>query len=159
MKDFKSSKFALFLIFILGAPFESLSHAKALQLGSATINQGLLQSILAKELCSCIYVQRLDIGHYDLSEEEKVPYRFEECLERSALPISPSILKSIISMKPINANGKAPLFSASSTPLGRLFALRVNSKNQRAIAVYLGEKKGCRLLTDEEINQKKVFIY
>jgi hypothetical protein len=151
----------LFLSLILSTLSVS-TFAKAVSLGSQTINKGLLQAILAKELCSCIYVQKLNVGHDELSEEQKVPYRFDECMGRTGLPIPASVLKGLVNLNPSDSrslpSAKQPVFTASSTAIGRLLALRINSKNQKAIAVYLGEKKGCRLLTDEEIARKQVIL-
>lgn len=116
--------------------------AKALKFvkdGHVALKTELLQSILAKELCTCMYVTRPGAG-YAPSQRQISENRMALCLERANLPITEGLLE-LITNKKIDDQDT----SIEITPdlLGHFYGLFQGGK---AKAKYEGEKVGCRLL-------------
>jgi|GEM_PF-4194503 len=122
------------------------AQAKQLDLvkqGSYAISSSLLQSILAKEMCSCVFVSVVG------GPSTPVQARAEKCLQRSQLPLSPSLISKLL-----NEQVDERTSSISVTPklLGAVLGL---FQGRSALAVYEGEKRGCRLLTDAELSGRR----
>ena len=136
--------FAVFLIVATVA--SSDAQAKQLDLvkqGSYAISSSLLQSILAKEMCSCVFVSVVG------GPGTPVQTRADKCLQRSQLPLSPSLISKLL-----NEQVDERTSSISVTPklLGAVLGL---FQGRSALAVYEGEKRGCRLLTDAELRGRR----
>jgi hypothetical protein len=134
--------------------------SKAIQLGGRTINKGIMQAILAKEICSCIFNTEMQPPVEQLLDDHQLTeFRRKECLERSGLPISAGLLSSLVKVKLSGPKSSAlPLLKANSTILGHVLALKLTGKNQSFTAAYLGKDRGCRLLTDQEVRSKKISL-
>lgn len=97
---------------------------KQLKLGSAVLRKGVLQAILAKEICSCYYVSGLPI---------------ETCMDRANLPLSKEKLKTILS---INLTPVGQGLKVDPTPVGWALGRFLSGSRQ---ADYLGAGLGCKL--------------
>ena len=133
-------------VMIVETTASSDAQAKQLDLvkqGSYAISSSLLQSILAKEMCSCVFVSVVG------GLSTPVQARAEKCLQRSQLPLSPSLISKLL-----NEQVDERTSSISVTPklLGAVLGL---FQGRSALAVYEGEKRGCRLLTDAELRGRR----
>lgn len=122
------------------------SQAKSFQIartGAFALQTGLLMSALAKELCSCINVQRLGDGL-------KLGERIEICLERGQLPITPGLIRA---MTGIAVDPSRQYFEVDARFLGALARLFTG---RGALANYdpRFHQYGCTLI-DERIRHLK----
>lgn len=118
-----------------------LAEAKAISLvkqGSYAISSSFLQSILAKEMCSCVFVSKVG------GESASLEIRAEKCVNRSQLPLSPDLLSLLLHEK---IDPQASSIEVTPKVLGALLGL---FQGHGALAIYEGDKVGCRLLTDDE---------
>lgn len=135
---------------LLSFSSEAKGVGKKVHMFSFMLKNGVLQSLLAKEICSCVFVTKLDVGHYDLTDEEKEPYRVKECMKRSNIPIPEGVLKVVVNseiQKDTEKNTTELSFSRTRI-LGSLVAWRVSSKDRTATAAYYGPGQGCRLVSN-----------
>ena len=136
----------LFLFSFLLPASPNLAQAKELDLiqeGSYAISSSLLQSILAKEMCSCVFVSRLGGPHSSLQ------IRADKCLQRSQLPLSPRLIGKLLNEE---INSRASSIGVTPKLLGAVLGL---FQGRSALAVFEGEKRGCRLLTDAELRARR----
>jgi hypothetical protein len=120
------------------------ANAKILNLvseGQYAISNDLLQGILAKEICSCVFVSQ--VGGPGAS----IATRTEKCLAKSQLPLSPALISTLLS-RHVDANTKS--LEIDPALVGSVFSLFQGGK---AIARYEGPKVGCRLLTERELHK------
>ena len=110
------------------------AHAAKVRLGSYAISSDLLQSILAKELCSCVYV--VQPGGSELNDMQ----RLELCLEDSSLPMSRDFVEKLVNIK-LDPNQEE--FIVTPQILGSILGL---FRGSQAVAKYLGPDEGCRLV-------------
>ncbi len=138
------------LLFFLCCSSEAKEMKKKVHMFSFMLKNGVLQSLLAKEICSCVFVTKLDIGHFDLTDEEKEPYRVKECLKRSNIPIPEGVLKIAVNseIQKDTENNSTELSFSRTRVLGSLIAWRVSSKDRTATAAYYGPGQGCRLVSN-----------
>ncbi len=122
------------------------AQAKQLDLvkqGSYAISSSLLQSILAKEMCSCVFVSVVG------GPSTQVRVRADKCLQRSQLPLSPSFIGKLLNEQ---IDERASSISVTPKLLGAVLGL---FQGRSALAVYEGDKRGCRLLTDTELRARR----
>ena len=127
---------ALLVLTPLGA---SAKAFKLLQTGSEAMSTNLLQNILAKEICSCVYVSQVGGPNSPLNE------RVSKCLMRSQLPLSPQLLSLLVREK-IDPNTRQ--FEVTDKVTGALLSL---FQGHHAVAKYFGPGEGCRLLLPNEV--------
>lgn len=124
----------LLRLYILVLSLLLAGSAQAKQLGVLidTLDSRVLQGILAKEMCSCVFV---DLSETDLAKED----RLKQCLKRGNLPVSEIILKIIMSLQVDSENSRV-----ISNP--RLITDIIGLDHfDTAIAQYEGRGKGCVL--------------
>lgn len=110
---------------------------KMIQQGHVALATDVLQSILAKEMCTCVHVN--DFGLPDMTVEQKT----ETCLESSQLPVSKDLIEMLTSREVTEDR-----IEIDTTLLGAILSL---FQGDKAVAVYEGPDadgidRGCRLL-------------
>jgi|GEM_PF-2065545 len=111
------------------APDAPLGLSKTLSLGSQVLSKEVLQSIVAKEICSCQFVS-------GLSESA--------CVSRANLPLSESTLSLLASME---ERTSPDALRVGPTLGGWLLSLFRAGADQ---AEYFGPHEGCRLVEDRD---------
>jgi hypothetical protein len=107
------------------APIEqSVPFLKQLGLAHGVLKKEILQGIISKEMCSCVYVSGLTL---------------DQCLDHASLPMSRSQLNSFLKIKQYSEQDKV---KAKPKILGQIIALFGASSRS---AIYNGESLGCRL--------------
>ena len=125
----------LVLACMFSAPLRA--NAKGLKLveeGHYAISTSLLQRILAKEICSCVFVSQ--VGGPNAPDS----VRAQKCLERSELPLTPSLISALLHQ---HIDPKTKEIEITPKLLGAVLGL---FQGQSALAEYRGPKQGCALM-------------
>lgn len=141
------------LLILCWAISMSSSYGRGLSDAHFGLKEGYLQSMFAKELCSCIYVSDLRVfSKSGLSEPQRRQLQAKQCLERMGLPIPKSIIKAILkglSFQSESSRSSREGYYMRTKFLGDLISLKVLGPKKTATAIYLGPKKGCRLVENQ----------
>jgi len=124
------------MVLVLGLLFSVTGSARAISLvadGNFVISNDLLQNLLAKEICSCVYVAQVG------GPQMPILKRAQLCLEHSQLPMSPGLLNVLL-----NESLAPDTQSVEVSPqlVGAVLGL---FQGEGARAQYRGPKVGCTL--------------
>jgi hypothetical protein len=133
---------SLILLILLLPNLANARQLDMVAMGHDVLKMGILQGILAKELCTCVFVS--EVGGPALDPKK----RLDKCVERSNLPISDQIMSMMAGLK-VLSEPKAVFVKVKT--IGSIVSL-LSAEN--AMATYEGPKIGCRLLRKDEIPKK-----
>jgi len=122
----------LFLLLLLLSP---MAQAKQLNEGIFAIRSEILGNLLAKELCSCLFVS----GSYERFGKKD---GLERCYAHASLPISETAVKALVEVTVVGENS----VRVEAGPLAEALALKLDFPP--AVAIYHKDQPqyGCSLV-------------
>lgn len=134
-------KYLILLLLLLLPNWGSAKQLEMIRLGHDALETGLIQGILAKEICTCVYVSKVG------GDNTPVAKRMDKCLKRANLPMSLGTLNALVKMGPAEkAAGIVVKLKAPGKILSTFSA-------RGAMAKFEGEGMGCRLLGKDEFKK------